>query len=163
MTEVTESYVESVHVRRGGWCHVCGGSGEAGIVHEDDPPLSGVIDWAQVIANTRAMGNHIAADHLEGKGLPLTLGAIVCDVSNYISRLAYGRLDEIGDGQGCETAAARSREAGRLQVAQEDLWDAFRLPRPERDDTYTDGNTSTNLERSCRSAAVSPSSPPPPS
>lgn len=102
MTEVTESYAEP----------------------------SG-IDWPKVIAATRALGNHIAADHLEGKGLPVTLGEIVCEVSNYISNLAYNRLDEIGDGQGCETAAARSREAGRLQVAHEDLWDAFRLPRPE--------------------------------
>lgn len=44
------------------------------------------------------------------------------------------RLAEIGDGQSCETHAARAREAGRLQVVTVDMWDALGLPRPERAD-----------------------------
>lgn len=41
------------------------------------------------------------------------------------------RLAEIGDGQSCETHAARAREAGRFQVVTCDMWDALGLPRPD--------------------------------
>jgi hypothetical protein len=45
----------------------------------------------------------------------------------------HARLAEIGDGTGCETHAARAREAGRWQAVTVDMWDALGLPRPDLD------------------------------
>ena len=61
-------------------------------------------------------------DHLRRDVLRLVAKAIRAD--------AEGRLVEIGDGEGCEAAAARAFEQGRLQVVDVDMWLALGLTPP---------------------------------
>lgn len=51
-------------------------------------------------------------------------------VAAHVRAQVEARLREIGDGAGCEAAAARAFEQGRLAVADGDMWDALGLPRP---------------------------------
>lgn len=50
-------------------------------------------------------------------------------VQKYVRQSVEARLVEIGDGQGCEAAAARAFEQGRLQVVNDDAWHALGLHR----------------------------------
>ncbi len=50
-------------------------------------------------------------------------------VQRYVRQSVEARLTEIGDGQGCEAAAARAFEQGRLQVVEDDAWHALGLYR----------------------------------
>lgn len=50
-------------------------------------------------------------------------------IAKYVRAEAEKRLAEIGDGTGCEAAAARAFEQGRLQVVDDDAWHALGLHR----------------------------------
>lgn len=50
-------------------------------------------------------------------------------VAKYVRQSVAARLVEIGDGTGCEAAAARAFEQGRLQAVDEDAWHALGLYR----------------------------------
>jgi hypothetical protein len=51
-------------------------------------------------------------------------------VARHVRAQVAARLREIGDGSGCEAAAARAFEMGRLAVVDGDMWDALGLARP---------------------------------
>lgn len=49
-------------------------------------------------------------------------------VAAYVRAQVEQRLAELGDGHGCEAAAARAFEAGRLAVIEQNMWAAVGLP-----------------------------------
>lgn len=51
-------------------------------------------------------------------------------VARAVGEDARARLMEIGDGTGCEAAAARAFEQGRLRVVEVDMWKALGLTPP---------------------------------
>lgn len=51
-------------------------------------------------------------------------------VARAVGESAQTRLAEIGDGQGCEAAAARAFEQGRLHAVEVDMWVALGLTPP---------------------------------
>ena len=51
-------------------------------------------------------------------------------VARHVEADVEARLAEVGDAQGCEAAAARAHQRGRLQVVQVDMWQALGLTRP---------------------------------
>lgn len=61
-------------------------------------------------------------DHLRRDTLRVVAKAVHDDVR--------ARLEEIGNGQGCEAAAARAFEQGRIQVVDVDMWLALGLTPP---------------------------------
>jgi hypothetical protein len=90
-----------VHTRVDGWCAQCEGAGRLAIQHVDLP--AGM--WAeQATELLMTVAQHVLADVL-------------------------ARLQEI-TGHGCEAAAARAEQAGRMLVVTRDMWDALGLPVP---------------------------------
>lgn len=51
-------------------------------------------------------------------------------VARHVRETAAVRLAELGDAHGCEAAAARAFQLGRLQVAEVDMWNALGLTSP---------------------------------
>jgi hypothetical protein len=51
-------------------------------------------------------------------------------IYRHVKAQVDARLVEIGDGLGCEAAAARAFEQGRLAVVEADMWNALGLPGP---------------------------------
>lgn len=51
-------------------------------------------------------------------------------VAKHVRETAADRLAELGDGAGCEAAAARAFEQGRLQAVEVDAWAALGLTPP---------------------------------
>lgn len=87
-----------VHVRSGGWCDLCGGIGLAKVAHVD-------VD------------------------LSLEARQVLSVAASRIAQEARARLAELAAaaGGGCEAAGERRFEEGRLQVVEQDLWQAVGL------------------------------------
>ena len=84
------------HFRVGGWCDLCGGQGQVKFDHLD----------------------------VDNAASP-EVRQVLITVAIRVMREARARLDELEHaGRGCENAAERRFEQGRLQVVEHDLWAA---------------------------------------
>jgi hypothetical protein len=99
------------HVRVDGWCRRCDGGGIAAFTHVD-------VDGAGWVGE---VGFDAAARQV------LTL------VARYVADAVSAREVELEQGRGCEAAAARQFEAGRLAVVESDMWLAVGLDPPPRE------------------------------
>jgi hypothetical protein len=87
-------------VRVAGWCQSCQGAGRLSFTHVDAPADEAV------------------------------LRAVLELVAQRISAAVAARAVELGDGHGCEAAAARRFEDGRRSVIEVDMWLAVGLAPP---------------------------------
>lgn len=98
-----------VHVRVRGWCDRCQGPGRLGVGHVD----AKVTEEEALVADVE----HIRRDTLKL-------------VDAYVRRAVEARRAELAFGNGCEAAAARAFEDGRLAVIERDMWAALSVTPP---------------------------------
>jgi hypothetical protein len=113
---VEERMKATRHVRLNGWCHVCGGAGRSAFMHVDATVVDGDGDGVQPLWSTEDV------ERLWSAALRL--------VAEHVRGQVAARLVELEHGHGCEGAAARAREDGRLQVVEGDMWEAVGLVPP---------------------------------
>lgn len=99
------------HVRVRGFCDACQGLGRQGVQHID----------VELTAGERALADLL---HIRRDTLRLVANAVRLQVE--------ARLAEV-QGDGCEAAAARMFQLGRLEVIDTDMWRAVGISKNEPD------------------------------